>query len=103
SRPAAAQPIAGQGGGEHVRRAHQKVREPRGAAANAAMRPDQPRLLALGAELVEMRGPVGAAGGIGGAAAVPAADAGDGLLAVLVLVDDMAQGLRLTGPIGWAG
>src|SRR4029078_12047076 len=60
-------------------------------------------LLALGAELVEVRGPVGTARGVRGAAAVPATDAGDRLVAVLVLVDHVAQGLGLAGARGGPG
>src|SRR5690348_12145057 len=67
------------------------------------MASDGPALLALGAELVRVRRPVRAAGGVRRAGAVPAADAGDGLLAVLVLVDDVSKRLRLTGAVGGAG
>src|SRR5439155_19231563 len=65
--------------------------------------PDQRALLALGAELVQMRRPVRPAGRVRGTAAMPTAHAGDRLLAVLVLVDDVAQRLGLAGAVGGAG
>src|SRR3954451_1299634 len=67
------------------------------------MASDEPGLLALGAELVEVRRPVRATGGVRGAGAVPAAHTGDRLLAVLVLVDDVPERLRLTGAVDRTG
>ena len=52
-------------------------------------------LLALRPELVEVGRPVRSAGGVRRAAPVPAAHAGDGLLAVPVLVDHVPQRLGL--------
>src|SRR5690349_3438892 len=66
-------------------------------------RPDQPDLLALGPELIQVGRPVRAARGVRGAGAVPATDAGDGLLAVLVLVDHVTKRFGLTGAVGGAG
>src|SRR5262245_23790378 len=47
--------------------------------------------------------PVGAAGGVRRAAAVPATDARDRLVLVLVLVDDVTKGLGLGGAIRGSG
>src|SRR3954447_25909599 len=67
------------------------------------MASDQRGLLALGTELIEVGRPVGAAGRVRRARAVPAANTGDRLLAVLVFIDDMPERLRLTGAVGGAG
>src|SRR3970282_351904 len=91
------------GGGEQARRAHQVVLEPSRAAANAAMRPDQPALLSLGTELIQVGRPVGAAGRVRGAATVPSADAGDQLVLVAIRLDDVAERLGLAVAHGWAG
>src|SRR3990170_6915454 len=98
-----AQLAAAQGGGEQARRAHQVVLEPSRAAANAAMRPDQPALFSLGTELIQVGRPVGAAGRVRGAAPVPAADAGDELVLVAIRLDDVAERLGLTVAQGRAG
>src|SRR5512132_2141924 len=68
----------------------------RAAGGTVVTRPS-PRsaLLALGPELVQVGRPVRAARRVRGAAAVPAADARDRLLAMTVLVDDVPQRLGL--------
>src|SRR5512143_2996239 len=81
-----------------MRRVRRSIAGPMGRpAGDACVTRPVPRraLLALGPELVQVGRPVRAAGRIRGAAAVPAADAGDRLLAVAVLVDDMPEWLGL--------
>src|SRR5689334_10076392 len=68
-----------------------------------SVRAQPARLLPLGAELVQVGRPVRATRRVRRARAVPAADAGDGLLAVLVLVDHVPQGLGLAGAIRGTG